>query len=162
MTENVLEFVWESPGVLSEELTRPITVASAMIKNELPIDFLDLGRNDGTALRIQVEMHDVAERMELGVLVFSVVTQSSGTPNETFVPLPASMNGPITVRKLVREECETVAEAGIVLEAADGHRITVIAGAFPYSLAVDGIFDNPHEHMFDPGGSRDRYREVPL
>jgi hypothetical protein len=39
-------------------------------------------------------------------------------------------------------------ESGVVLSARDGGELVIVAGAFPYSLAILGIGEAPHH--FEP------------
>jgi hypothetical protein len=57
------------------------------------------------------------------------------------------------------EESGTSAESGVVLSAADD-QIVIVAGVFPYTLAVDGLLLAPH--VFQPEYPMERYLRTPL
>ena len=117
-----------------------------------------LWRSDGTGMQIQSAMHDIAERLEVGVLAFSLV--DSLLPDELVVELPPAFGGPIKVTKLTIVESGVRAESGILLEASDGSQVVVVAGANPYTLAVRGVVDQPH--VFEPEYPLINYMAVPL
>ena len=146
-------FDWRGQAPLASELVVPVCRASVRIAvHGRPIS-LTLWRGDGSGLRIQSRTHDLTERMEVGVLVFDVVD----TPfaDERIVELPGTFDGPIEITKLLIAESGTCAESGVVLKGADGSRIVVLAGANPYTIAIEGVVDAPH--IFEPEYPVDRY-----
>jgi hypothetical protein len=117
--------------------------------------FVTLWRSDGTGLRTFSQMHDVAERREVGVLNFERV--SAPRPDERVVDV-ASFQNEIVVSKLIIHESGTTAESGVMLKARNGDEIVMVAGAYPYSLAVLGVVSMPH--IFEPEYSMDLYTRV--
>jgi len=102
-------------------------------------------------------MHDVAERREVGVLSFACNFEP---PIEgKAVCVASAFERHISVSKLVSEESGTSADSGVVLEAAND-QIVIVAGVFPYTLAVSGLFIGPH--VFQPEYPLDQYLRVPL
>jgi hypothetical protein len=100
-------------------------------------------------------MHDVAERREVGVLNFERV--SAPQPDETIAAVTLAFLGEIAVSKLVIHESGTTAESGVILRA-HGEEIVIVAGVYPYSLAVLGVVSMPH--IFHPEYKIDRYTRV--
>ncbi len=102
-------------------------------------------------------MHDVAVKREVGVLNFEHA--SALRPGETVLDV-ASFHGRIVVSKLFIHESGTTAESGVVLKASSGAEIVIVAGAYPYSLAVLGVASLPH--LFEPEYAIDLYTRVPF
>jgi len=104
------------------------------------------------------QMHDVAERTEIGVLNFE--RTMAPLDFETFVDLPQTFRCEVAASKLVIRESGTSAESGVVLRVSDGEEVMVVAGAYPYSIAVLGVMSVPH--IFEPEYNIDRYVRVPM
>jgi|SRR5271170_2974027 len=156
---NSLSFTWAEPTPLASELSKPIKRIS--VGPGITIDgprFVTLWRPDETGLRLYTEMHDVAERREVGVLNFERV--SAPRPNETIADVPAAFQGRIAVSKLVIHESGKSAESGVIFQASNGEEIAIVAGVYPYSLAVSGVLSMPH--IFKPEYPIDRYERVPM
>lgn len=155
---NDLLFVWADATPLAAELSKPIERLSLdlRIPNVGP-NSATLWRSDGTGLRLFTEMHDVAVRTEVGVLNFERV--SAPRPGETFVDVE-SFQDRIIASKLLIHESGTSAESGVVLKASSGDEIVIVAGAYPYSLAVLGVALIPR--LFEPEYPIDLYTHVPL
>jgi hypothetical protein len=103
-------------------------------------------------------MHDVAEQREIGVMNFEVVF--APRPDETIVDTSSPFQAEIVVSKLIIEESGTRAESGVILRAQSGDEIVIVAGAYPYSLAVLGLLSIPH--VFEPEYSISDYARVPI
>lgn len=119
---------------------------------------MSLWRLDGTGIRIQSNMNDISERAEVGVLAFALVKASE--PDEIKKKLPSSFKSPSRVSKLVITEQYCEAESGVVLTAADGKEIIIVAGAYPHTLAIDGIVSQPH--IFEPEYPLAEYRRISM
>jgi hypothetical protein len=154
-----LLFVWAGPIPLAAELSKPIKQISVefVIPNSGP-RFVTLWRPDETGLRLFTEMHDVAERIEVGVLHFEQVF--APRPNEIIADLPSAFQGENVVSKLVIHESGTSAESGVVIRASSGDEIVTVAGVYPYSLAVRGALSI--SHIFEPEYELDDYMRVPI
>jgi hypothetical protein len=103
-------------------------------------------------------MHDVGERLELGVLAFDLVT--SPYPDECFIDLSEGFDSHILCSKLIISESGSTAESGVILSGSGRSQIVVVAGAYPCSLGVDGVIDLPH--VFEPEYPLDDYVKVPV
>jgi hypothetical protein len=103
-------------------------------------------------------MHDVAERTEVGRLKFEYV--SSPKDSETVARIPSAFNGTVTVFKLVIHESGASVESGVVLKASDDSEVVVVAGAFPYLLALSGVL--PARYTFQPEYPLDQYSRIPF
>src|SRR5258708_7393986 len=143
---------------LAAELSKSIKRVSAefVVPDNGP-RFVTLWRSDETGLRLYTEMHDVAERREVGVLNFELV--STPRPGETITDVGPAFQGEIVVSKLIIHESGTSAESGAILKAGNGNEIVIVAGAYPYSLAVRGVL--PTLNIFHPEYPIDRYLRVP-
>ena len=75
------------------------------------------------------------------------------------IDLPRAFRGGMDLLKLVIEESGTTAESGVILKAGR-EELIVVAGAFPYTLAVGGTMDIPFE--FGPEYPLERYIRIPL
>jgi hypothetical protein len=95
---NYLRFHWSEPTALSAELIKPIAQISLQLDiHGRPMN-ATLWRTDGTGLRIQAEMHDVAERREVGTLKFSYVSFPS--EDETIVDVRSRFGHALVVSNL--------------------------------------------------------------
>src|ERR1700686_2295271 len=102
---NTLSFSWGEPTSLAAELAKPLKhVFVEFMPHGEPIT-LTLWRSDDTGLRINSQMHDLAERTEVGVLSFAY---NSEPPTEGKAVRVASVfERHISVSKLVIEESGT-------------------------------------------------------
>jgi hypothetical protein len=120
--------------------------------------YATLWRADGTGLRMYSEMHDVAEREEVGVLTFNYVSALS--EHETIVDVRSTFGHELTAFNLVIHESGKNWESGVGLRSSSGAEILILAGAAPCLLAIDGLVSMPH--VFEPEYPIDRYTRVPL
>ncbi len=154
---NILSFAWTELASLAAELAKPLKqVFIEFTTRGQPIT-VTLWRSDNTGLRIHSEMHDVAERREVGVLSFAYNSEPPSEGKAVFVASVFERH--IGVSKLVIEESGTSAESGVVLSAADD-QIVIVAGVFPYTLAVDGLLLAPR--VFQPEYPMEQYLRIPL
>jgi hypothetical protein len=158
-TTKYLSFVWAGPTTLPAELRRPIKQVSL----EFPIpntgpNSVTLWRSNEDGLRLCTEMHDVAERIEVGVLNFKQV--SSHRTDERIADVASAFQSEIAVSKLIVHESGTSAESGLILKASNSDEIVIVAGAYPYSLAVLGV--PPMPHIFEPEYQIGHYMRVPF
>jgi hypothetical protein len=154
-----LSFRWTGSTPLAAELSRPIKKVSLGpgITAAGP-RFVTLWRSQEIGLRLYTEMHDVAERREVGVLNFEQV--SAPRPDETIADVAPAFQDKIVPCKLIIHESGTSAESGVVLKASNGDEIIIVAGVYPYSLAVSGVSSMPD--IFKPEYPIDRYTRVPV
>jgi hypothetical protein len=153
-----LAFDWNGDASLASELAVPIRrVSLRTAAHGRPISLI-LWRSDGSGLRIQSQMKDLAERTEVGVLAFGLV--DAPFPDERLVDLPAASEGPIVVTKLLIAESGSYAESGVVLKGANDLQIVAVAGASPYTIAVKGVADWPQ--VFEPQYPVESYVSAPL
>jgi hypothetical protein len=117
-----------------------------------------LWRADGTGIRIQSKMHDIAERKEVGILGFSYVSFPS--EHEKIIDVRSMFGFELIVSKLIIHESGASAESGIVIKSTAGHEILIVVGAMPYSLAVSGVLRG--SHIFEPEYPIDHYENVPI
>jgi len=150
---NTLSFGWSECTRLADELVKPIN--KVFVGFEHPAwgpTSVTLWRLGGTGLRIDSRMYDIAARLEVGVLQ---ITPVSTPPTDNLnAAVDAAFAKEILAFKLTIEESGIRAESGIVLRA-DSHEIIVVAGAFPFCLAVSGPFTEPN--TFHPEYPIDRY-----
>lgn len=123
---------------LSDEFNKGFTRISI---NRLPHGHpsaIFLWHADGTGLMIRSEMHDIAERFEVGALIFShaVATDS----NAPLIDLPEEFSFDLKASKLVLSDQSVSAESGILLKGDHGGEIVILAGALPYALTVKAPF----------------------
>src|SRR5580700_3820676 len=156
---NSLSFRWAPATPLAAELSEPIKQISVVfVGSNVGPSSVTLWRYDGTGLRVYSQMHDVAERVEVGVLNFEPVCTPA--PDETMVDVALAFQGEVAVSKLVVFESGASAESGVVLRASNGKEMVIVAGVFPYSIAVLGMGSMPH--IFEPEYQLDRYKRVPI
>jgi hypothetical protein len=78
-------------------------------------------------------MHDVAERVEVGVLSFELASQT--TEGEYLIRFDQILT-PYLVSKLIILESGKVLESGLVLRFVDGQEFLVVPSDFPCCLTV--------------------------
>jgi hypothetical protein len=115
-----------------------------------------LWQSETVGTRIESVMHDVAERIEVGVLVATRV--SAPFADEVFVEVSNAFKEDMVLSKLFIEVDKKRLESGLVLRGRDGCEIVIVAGAFPYSLAVLGIGEAPHR--FEPEYPLNSYQRL--
>jgi hypothetical protein len=164
-----IAFSWAETHSLSAELKTDVVRATLGSLVDFP-HVLTLWRADGTGLQISSRMHDIAERLEIGVLEFALVAAEMKEPKRSVtgvrqlsfakVDLPTSFHNNNHVTKLVISEAGTTADSGILITAADGNEIVIVAGVMPYSLAIRGIFSAPR--IFQPEYDLKCYERVEI
>jgi hypothetical protein len=164
-----IAFSWPEIHSLSAELKTGVVRATLGSMVDFP-HALTLWRADGTGLQISSRMHDIAERLEIGVLKFDLVAAEKKEPRRSVmgarqlsfakVDLPASFRSNNYVTKLVISEGGATADSGILITAGGGNEIVIVAGAMPYSLAIRGIFSRPR--IFEPAYDLERYKRVEI
>lgn len=116
-----------------------------------------LWRTNGEGIEIQAQMHDIAERLEVGALVFTRAEMKTGDL-ETF-EASADFHRGAAVSKLVLRVAGTYVESGLVLSGGAGSQLMIVAGAQPFSLAVRApMLDEP----FDPEYPISQYLVEPV
>jgi hypothetical protein len=155
---NYLRFHWSEPTALSAELMKPIAQISVQLDTHGRPMNATLWRTDGTGLRIQAEMHDVAERREVGILKFNYASFPS--EDEKIVDVRSRFGPKLVVSKVIIDESGTSAESGIVIKSMAGHEILIVVAAMPYFLAVTGNLKGPH--VFEPEYPVKCYKNVPI
>jgi hypothetical protein len=155
---NSLSFTWNEVTSLAVELTKAVEkISLEYAPHGMPM-YVTLWRADGTGMRIHSEMHDLEERIEVGVLTFDFVFAPSG--HETFVDVASTFGHGVRTAKLVIHQSGENIESGLVFGATNGDEIVIVAGAFPSSLAVNGLLPMPYR--FEPEYPIDRYMRVPV
>ena len=148
-----LEFEWEDPCSLVVLLRSEIVGVTVMhwrdTKTPSIIFFKKLS---GEIIRVQSNMHDIATRVEVGVLVFSREITELVTHDLNYIH---GMTGNNLVQKLTLIESGTKAECGIMITSRIGSRIVVLPGVAPFSLAILGI--EGVESDFRPEYKLERY-----
>ena len=153
----ITPFGWGETELLGSELAKPISRLSIESTNGR-VTYVTLWRPDGTGLLVHSEMHDVAERREVGILQFSRVHEIE--PLESVVEVPAAFRQHLSVKKLVIRESEVDCESGVLFQAHSGEEIIILAGVAPYSLAVHGV--TWPGYTFQPEYSLEQYSQVEL
>jgi hypothetical protein len=99
-----------------------------------------------SGMRIESVMHDMAERIEVGVL--SITHVDAPFADEVLIEAPDAFRYGVTLTKLFLMVENTYVESGLSLHGRDGCEIVIVTGAFPYSLAISGVGEWPH--LFEP------------
>jgi len=156
---NHLAFKWDGPVALDTELQKPLEKVFLHIEHPAwgGPTFVMLQRTDGSSLVVHSQMHDVAERREVGVLNFAYGHDPAN--DDKAIDLSQSFRGDIRVLKLVIEESGTTAESGVTLQAGS-EELIIVAGAFPFTLAVGGVSTAPIN--FEPEYPLGRYTRAPF
>jgi hypothetical protein len=146
-----ISFMWEGQGELHTALYRPIQRAGLTLLVGRP-SVLFLWHPDGTCLRIANQMHDLADWLEVGSLVFGDVGPTA--PAEREVEIGAD---PLHVEKLILVEDNTRIESGIAIQLTATRELIVLPGEYPYSLAVQGLWGD-RSAVFEPEYPVSRYQ----
>ena len=155
---NYFPFIWTEP-VSPETASRwPLSKVSLQLGvADRPVG-ITLWNPKGVGLQIWSEMQDIAEGIEVGGLAFSRVSESE--PSEIFTDVEISMDESRSLKKLVIEESGSKCESGLCIVTAEGREIVIVAGVYPYSLAIKGVISLPH--IFEPEYDFDRYVRCPF
>jgi hypothetical protein len=116
-------------------------------------------RKDGVGLRFSVEMVDLAERLEVGVLHVDEATDECQPDKK--IALPVELTGDLGVERLVFKVGGKEIDSGLVITAKDGAEIIIVSGVFPCTVEVkmtpaSGIA------RFEPEYEIERYERKPL
>ena len=154
-----LTYGWAGADPLSVEVIKPIRQVSIESFGPLGMPrLLTLWRPDGSGLRVHSEMRQIAERMEIGVLCFEHFKSQSGS--EAMLPISPEFDRQVDAFKLVVQESGVTAESGILLRARNGSEIAIVAGAFPLTIAVRGVVEQPH--IFEPEYPIEDFERLPI
>jgi hypothetical protein len=150
-------FKWSGESALLSVLKKPVSRVSMIYDKAWGPLIVTLWHSDGRGIRISSEMFYVADRDEVGILAFRLVTEKFESEIEIEV-LPFDI---LEVSKLTTVEANgEVAESGIVLQRDDGNPITIVASSGPCHLAIDGLVEWPL--MFEPEYSIEVYSRSTL
>ena len=157
---NHLEFSWRGHTSLSAELMKPVQKASIYFFHAAwGPNTLTLWRDDSTGIKVFSQMHDIAERLEIGVLSFELVTVPE--KDELTVDVSGGFNCSLQAFKLILEEEGTRAECGLAIRGSKGDEIVIVPSAGPCHLAIAGL-PSSNPHIFEPEYELDRYIRVPI
>lgn len=153
-----LAFKWSGKTSLAAELTEPLQRISFEFSQHARLMRTTLWRPRRMGLRIQSEMHDLAERIEVGVLSFDLV--SAPVDGEKIVNLEPPFLQPLHFSKLVLNESGKNVESGLLIRSNGGGEILIVASSYPYYIAVHGVLSLPH--IFEPEYPLNRYQVIPI
>lgn len=125
--------------------------------NGLPFA-VTLWHNSTAGTLIESAMHDLAERIEVGVL--SATRVDVPAEKDVFIEVPSEFSGHLKLTKLLIDVQSRRLESGIVLTSQNGRELVVVAGAYPYSLAIHGLGDA--YHRFEPEYPLDNYLRLAI
>lgn len=105
----------------------------------LSINSIELVRPDSTSLKFSVDMIDLAERLEVGRLKIQEVDALGDLKHVT--PLPKVLSADVEVTRLVLKNEYGEVESGVeIFDPASGARLSLVAGAAPYSIVLIAAF----------------------
>ena len=156
---DILRYEWKGPDPLAVEVIKPIKQVSIDLFGPLGLPHsIILWRPDGSGTRIHSEMRQIAERIEVGVLCFERVISPSGS--EVLLPVAPEFEEQVNAFKLVVHESGATAESGILLRTKNGRDIVIVAGAFPLTIAVNGVVEQLH--IFEPEYPMEDFERLPI
>ena len=126
-------FEWKGSESLVDALKRPLESISLMLDKHGKVETVTFWADHANGVRVHSHMHDVAERVEVGVLSFELASQT--TEGEYLVRFDQVLT-PYLVSKLIVLESGKVLESGLVLRFVDGQEFLVVPSDFPCCLAV--------------------------
>jgi hypothetical protein len=150
-----ITFGWTGSGDLNSVLLVPIVGVSLLEVANRP-NVLTLHRADGSNIRIGSKMYDIGYRVEVGSLAFSPSTETAG--NVITFDLASEPLRPLRVLRLRIRESGVQIESGVIIECEGNRRVVIVPGAYPYSLAIDGLFSRAH--AFEPEYPLEKYQRV--
>lgn len=119
---------------------------------------ITLWQSKGVGTKIESLMHDLAERVEVGVLSATRVDELNA--DEVLVDVSSDFSENLILTKLVIDVELHRLESGLILTGRHGRQIVIVPGAYPYSLAILGLGDAPHR--FEPEYPLDLYLRLPV
>ena len=126
-------FEWKGSGPLVDALKRPLELISLMLDKYGKVETVTFWADHANGVRVHSYMHDVAERVEVGVLSFELASQT--TEGEYLIRFDQILT-PYLVSKLIILESGKVLESGLVLRFVDGQEFLVVPSDFPCCLTV--------------------------
>ena len=152
-----LNFSVDKVGALGDEFEKGFSdISFEFASHGKPVS-VTLWHSDATGIEVTCRMHDTDERVEYGTLEFAPSDRRVG--NETLVSLSCELGMPAFVEKLVLRDDGVVCESGFTLRGRDGSALFVVAGVYPYTLAVRVA---GYMGPFDPEFPIERYERVPM
>lgn len=149
-----------APGDL-QQLTKPIVRCSIRFLSENVPQAITFWDAEGKGITIQSEMIDLAERIEVGVVVLSMsVALASG---EIEMQGERFFGKAVEPLSLVVEEAGHAVESGLCLRYGEGRsdELVIVAGECPYSIAIDGLTSGGAPR-FAPEYPMERYTRLKL
>lgn len=101
-------------------------------KHQRSIALYLLGNGD-QQIKIQSVMTDLEPRFEIGSLVFA---EGKSDENCQLHRVAQSFNDGLYLEKLVYRDEKFTVESGLLIKAGDGRKITILPGAFPYTIEI--------------------------
>ena len=155
-----LEFTWNGDTSLARELRRPLQkVSMGFSHSAWGPDTLTLWRDDSSGIKVFSQMHDIAERDEIGVLCFELVTAADS--DEVTFDVSGGFNCELQAFKLILNREGTRAECGLAIRGSMRDEIVIIPNAGPCHLAVAGL-PSSNPHIFEPEYDLDSYIRAPF
>jgi hypothetical protein len=135
-------FDWKGRGPLVDVLKQPLKAVSLMLDSHGMVESVAFWSDQAEGVRVHSEMHDLAIKVEVGVLSFEVAHEMED--GEHLIPF-ASVLTPSKISKLLISESGKVIESGLGLQFSPEQEILVLPSDFPCFLAlrVKGI-NLPH------------------
>ncbi|AJC21061.1 hypothetical protein [Pandoraea pulmonicola] len=152
-----LNFALYQIGALGDEFDKGFKdISFEFASHGKPVS-VTLWHADATGIEVTCKMHDTDERVEYGILEFAQVGRRA--ENKTFVSLDSDLSAPAFVEKLVLRDDGVICESGFMLGGRDGSVLLVVAGVYPYTLAVRVA---GYLGPFDPEFPIERYERIPM
>jgi hypothetical protein len=130
----ILSFEWRRLGAPAVEFSRGFQKLSYELASHKKPIWVTLWRDDGTGLHVKPMMFDSGDRTEYGVLEFEPAPR--GLAQGVTVALPQAFAGVTRASKLVLKSDGFIVESGVSIKGDGGAEIVLIAGAYPYTLAL--------------------------
>lgn len=141
-----INIIWRSGDQTDAALVQGVDRASIRTAAHGRPIAVTLWQRSGIGTRIESMMHDLAPRLEVGILSMTRVSAPFG--DEIFVEAPSEFARDLALTKLFIEVESNRLESGVILTGRSERELVIVAGAYPYSLAIFGLGDAPHR--FEP------------
>jgi hypothetical protein len=154
-----LHFDWQEEASLVDLLSRRVDrlVVEMVTYINRPVS-VRLIHDRTVVLDIRSRRHDVAERIEVGVLQFRRMDQDR---SDLIIDVPATFGSITAIEKLVIVEQEFTAESGVAPKNGRGEEIVIVAGVCPYTLALQNPWDS-RLLEFRPEYRLERYNRIAM
>lgn len=128
-----IPFILDDIGCLETALSQEFKTLSLALRDGRWAPSVTLW-SKGLGVKIQSQVYDVSDRLEVGVLKFSRVKHPQ--LEEKKYSLQNLFAKGSKIQKLIIHESGCTLESGLMIEASNGDNIVIVPNAMPFSVAI--------------------------